>query len=53
MAETESLLSTCCTSNLLKHLEKTFSKASNCLKNKLQKKQTAYKKVLKLKKKIF
>ena len=26
-----------CTSNLLKHLEKTFSKASNCLKNKIQK----------------
>jgi hypothetical protein len=26
-----------CTSNLLKHLEKTFLKASNCLKNKIQK----------------
>jgi hypothetical protein len=26
-----------CTSNLLKHLEKTFSKASNCLENKIQK----------------
>ena len=34
------------TSNFLKHLEKTFSKASNCLKTK-HRKQTAYKKVLK------
>jgi hypothetical protein len=34
-----------CTSNLLKHLEKTFSKASNCLKTKYRK-QNARKKVL-------
>ena len=41
-----------CTSYLLKHLEKTFSKASNCLKNKIQK-TNCIQKSIKMKKKHF
>ena len=40
-----------CTSNLLKHLEKTFPKASNCLENKIQKNCTQ--KSIKIKKNDF